>query len=488
MTLRIPLPRLVWRRTLLSPAFLPATVLGRFVLVLAALFPFSLDAAQADDDFPALDCVLNPNEVVDVSSPVPGVVDEVLVERSDYVSKGQVVARLAAGVEKAGVELARARARLDPEINAGEVNLAYDKKRKERIDSLYGKKVVSAENKEDAEREAQLSVWRLQQAMDLKRVREYELKRAEELLAQKTIKATIDGFVVQRFKSKGEYVEDQPIVRVAQLDPLRVEAIVPMQYFGAIKPGMRARVHPESDAGGHEASVTVVDPVGDPGSGTFGVRLEMPNPDFSIPAGSRCEMKFIAGSAPDPDAPLLSRQASGRETSPEQDTVVSRSEGNAADVPDSSSMVSPQVEHLSLGPFRTEKELGNARDTLARDGIDYQVREEDVADNVSMVLAVSPEGDALEDLLNARGIKDYIIVRSSPWEGRISLGVFSATANAMRRKSQLEAEGVTAEVVEKPLVTSRYWLDVVAGDEAVVDKLSELAQGGIGLVRNREGS
>lgn len=287
----------------------PLRWLGLILCAVAVNSSAADDPTAADDpnegflalDFPALDCVVNPYLIVDLSSPVPGVIYEVLVERSDIVDKGQVVARLAAGVERAGVNLARARTQLDPEIRASEVNLEFDRKRKARFDSLYGRDVIAIQNKEEAEREARLSIWNLQRTKDLQKIRVLELRRAEELLAQKTIRSTIGGVVVERFKSAGEYVEDQPIVRVVQLDPLRIEAIVPMKYFGQIKPGMIAMVHPETITGAREATVTIVDPLGDPASGTFGVRLTLPNPGLEVPAGMRCDMKFVARAEPDRD-------------------------------------------------------------------------------------------------------------------------------------------------------------------------------------------
>ncbi len=41
-----------------------------------------------------------------------------------------------------------------------------------------------------------------------------------------------------------------------------------------------------------EAEVGVVDKVVDAASGTFGVRLELPNPDTSLPAGLKCRVRF----------------------------------------------------------------------------------------------------------------------------------------------------------------------------------------------------
>ncbi len=63
--------------------------------------------------------------------------------------------------------------------------------------------------------------------------------------------------------------------------------------LGKVKVGMKAEVRPESPVGGvHLGLVTVVDRVLDAASGTFGVRLELPNPKYRLPAGLRCKVRF----------------------------------------------------------------------------------------------------------------------------------------------------------------------------------------------------
>ena len=57
----------------------------------------------ADESF---DCVIEPQQTVKLSSAVAGVIREVAVDRGDTVKKGQVVARLEAGVEEANLALA----------------------------------------------------------------------------------------------------------------------------------------------------------------------------------------------------------------------------------------------------------------------------------------------------------------------------------------------------------------------------------------------
>ena len=58
---------------------------------------------------------------------------------------------------------------------------------------------------------------------------------------------------------------------------------------------MRAAVAPEiGNDQVYLAAVTIVDRVIDAASGTFGVRLELPNPDQSIPGGLHCRVHFLS--------------------------------------------------------------------------------------------------------------------------------------------------------------------------------------------------
>ena len=58
---------------------------------------------------------------------------------------------------------------------------------------------------------------------------------------------------------------------------------------------MRAAVVPEFPGDTvHVASVSIVDRVIDAASGTFGVRLKLPNPDHEIPGGLHCQVRFLS--------------------------------------------------------------------------------------------------------------------------------------------------------------------------------------------------
>ena len=81
---------------------------------------------------------------------------------------------------------------------------------------------------------------------------------------------------------------------IEQIDPLRVEAFIPIASYGTINPGMEVEIRPEAPVGGtYRARVTTVDEVFDAASGTFGVRIELPNPDLALPAGLKCTVRFL---------------------------------------------------------------------------------------------------------------------------------------------------------------------------------------------------
>ena len=240
-----------------------------------------------------MDCVITPRALVDVSSAVPGVIESIAAERSERVQAGQQVAKLKSGVEEASVSLARARAAIETEIRLREVALGFDRENQHRLESLSKQRAASQHDWAKAERDVNLSQWKLQLAREEYRLRSLELRRAEEALKQKFVISPIDGVVVQRFRGVGEYVENQPIMRIAQLDPLYVEVIAPMSLFGTLHPGMMAEVVPElGSSQAHQATITLVDRMGDAASGTFGVRLELPNPDHALPAGLKCSVRI----------------------------------------------------------------------------------------------------------------------------------------------------------------------------------------------------
>ncbi len=245
-------------------------------------------------DIPQLDCVVEPHMVVDLSTQIDSIVATMHVERGDLVVKNQILVTLDSGVEQAAVESARARAAAGAGIRAGEVSVAFAERREERVQTLYQENAVSSDQADEAATDTRLAQSQLDQAEEASRLAQLEFHRAEEILRRHTIRSPIDGVVVQRYLSPGESVRFQPMLRLAQIDPLRVEVIVPVSVFGKIRVGQRAIIQPESPmVGNYPAEVAIVDRVADAASGTFRVALDLPNPDYRLPSGLKCMVQFL---------------------------------------------------------------------------------------------------------------------------------------------------------------------------------------------------
>jgi len=244
-----------------------------------------------------LSCLIQPYQEADIGSQVVGVIDHVLVERGDYVKKGQPVAQLNSDVERAALAHAKLRAEATADLRAAASNHEFAQKKKVRTDDLYQKNFVSQQATDQASTEAQVAEMKLRQAREQQRLAQQELALAQAQLAQRTIRSPLNGVVVEKYLSEGERVEEKAVVKVATIDPLRVEVIVPASYFSRIKQGMGANVRPEMPAAeAQSAKVVVVDKVIDAASNSFRVRLELPNPNYQTPPGLRCKVDFDLGS------------------------------------------------------------------------------------------------------------------------------------------------------------------------------------------------
>ena len=242
-----------------------------------------------------LDCLIEPHKVVDVATRVDGIVDSILVERGDVVAANQVLVNLEAGVEQAAVAAARERASTNADIEANNISMNFATRRQDRLQILFKDKVISSDQMDEANTDASLSKLRLKQAVENRHIAEKELERSLEELERHTIRSPLNGVVVERFLSVGESTKDQPILRIAQINPLGIEVIVPAEAFGSVEAGQLAYVSPEAPGEGRIAAlITAVDKVVDAASGSFRVRLSMPNPDYAIPSGLNCKVEFIA--------------------------------------------------------------------------------------------------------------------------------------------------------------------------------------------------
>jgi RND family efflux transporter MFP subunit len=259
---------------------------SRWSLAAACLLPVAAGAVPQQP----LGCLIEPFRVSDVGSPVIGVIDSTLAERGDRVQAGQTLATLRSDVERQSVAVAQSKAQAIGELQAAEANALLARQKLARAQDLADQQFISSQALEQARAEALVAENRLAQAGEQRGVyaREHELAQAQ--LGLRTIRSPISGVVVERYVSAGERVEEKPTFRIAMINPLRVEVVLPAAMYAAVRQGMSVSVTPDfPGAAARKARVTLVDKLIDGASNTFRVRMELPNPDFSLPAGLRCK-------------------------------------------------------------------------------------------------------------------------------------------------------------------------------------------------------
>ena len=265
---------------------------------LLAATTFALSTALASpgllaEDKLSLDCIVEPEMTIELSSAVDGVVSEVLVDKADNILQDQVLIRLEASTQQAAVALAKSRAEMEEDVQSARLAFGLAKRKRDRVLELFQKKSVPGFEKDEAVTAANIARVELHKAENQKKLAQLELERAEAELSLRSLKSPVRGIVVERFVHPGESVNDKPLLKLAQINPLRVEILADSALFGLINEGDEAEIIIEGPAEtSHFAKVSLVDGLVDAASGTFGVRLSLPNPDGDIVGGLKCRAVF----------------------------------------------------------------------------------------------------------------------------------------------------------------------------------------------------
>lgn len=274
---------------------------NRPVMVLIGLVAVQAAAVAATADEAGFECLLEPWQVIEIRTPVDGIIGSISASRGDTIKRGQPLVELQSQSERVAVELARLRTKLDGAVVAARNRIDYATKRQARLIDLEKDKFISAQARDEVDAEKRLAEAELQSALESRDLAKLDLQRAQELLALRTVAAPFTGVVVDRMLNVGELAEAgsgrKPVLKVAQIDPMRADVALPAALFGQVKAGTKASVRANVGGGRFNAVVRSVDRVIDAASGTFVVRLEVPNPGDKVPGGSRCAAS-IDGVAP----------------------------------------------------------------------------------------------------------------------------------------------------------------------------------------------
>lgn len=445
-------------------------------------------SAYASEEY---ECLIEPHLLIDVSSSEIGVLATVNVDAADRVSKDDVIAALRTEVENATYDVSTSRAKSASEIELLKREHEYARRQLQRVDELIAESVISQQEVDEVRTTQNAAKLRFQAATERQKTAQLEAIRDQLALARRIVRSPIDGVVTRRYKSIGEYVDGDPIMQLAQLDPLRIRVIVPMTMFGQIEVGMQASIEPELPIEGPLiATVTTIDPMVDAATATLGVRLSLPNPDYRIPAGLKCSLRLlpsnnalangeqdssstaerltlspvISAVKPPPElaAALEPKQVADERQKDTKNKLIKPADDAGNEVQSNRMATSAKSADsdscVALGSVRSLSEAEAIAAELSAKDLRF-VREyaSDYTAGPWTVLSSKQYSDpqSLIDRLKDAGVTDVQWFKRGHWAGRMSYGVFGKSSNAQKHNDKLQALGFDTELLPQIDVQSR---------------------------------
>jgi HlyD family secretion protein len=232
---------------------------------------------------------LAPQARVGVAPKMPGTLSRVVVQIGDRVRAGQVVAALDtreidAQVDGAVAAVSVARAALE----AAEANLSNAALEHERASNLFEKGALPRQRLDGADTAHRaVSAQRNLARANLEQA-EAGLRRAREAQRDATLSSPIDGVVVERNYDAGNLVSPagRPVVAVADLRVMKLEAGVSELDAGRLRAGMPARVTVQARPGDvFEGRLAAIAPEVDARNRHFQIEVRVDNKDRALLSG-----------------------------------------------------------------------------------------------------------------------------------------------------------------------------------------------------------
>jgi SPOR domain len=152
----------------------------------------------------------------------------------------------------------------------------------------------------------------------------------------------------------------------------------------------------------------------------------------------------------------------------------------------SPSPVPPSQACLSVGPFGDVDNAARAAALLRAKGFDPRQRAEAGAGSLEYAVSVGgmksePEAQRMLQNLKSKGFGDALLATDGGDAGRrVSLGLFGERARADERVRAARLKGFKAEVAERRLPGTLYWLDLVPPPGVTTVPITDLFAEGVG--------
>jgi RND family efflux transporter MFP subunit len=242
---------------------------------------------------------LAPRARVGVKPKWPGRLERIAVELGDRVTQGQVIATLDRGEVDAQVDAAvAAGAVARASLESAEAALANATSEHERAKSLFDAGALPRQRLEAAETSHRAALAQRELAKATVAQADAAIRRAREIQRDATLHAPVSGFIVERNYDAGAIPGDRPVVVVADIRELKLEAGVSELEAGRLRRGVPATVSVQARPGDTFAGeLAALAPEVDPRNRHFRIEVRVANPDAVLLAGMYATARLVLDSA-----------------------------------------------------------------------------------------------------------------------------------------------------------------------------------------------
>jgi HlyD family secretion protein len=232
---------------------------------------------------------LAPRTRVALRAKLPGTLSSITVDIGDRVRAGHVVAALDRREIDAQVDAAMASVNVaHAGVEAAEASLANAILERDRAQNLFDRGALPKQRLDTAETGHRSAVAQRDLALATLAQAEAAHRRAREFQRDATLTSPIDGVIVERHYDAGSLVgpADDPVVVIADLRVMTLEAGVSELEAGRLRVGMPARVSAQALPGAlFDGVIAAIAPEIDARNRHFRIEVRIPNPDTTLLSG-----------------------------------------------------------------------------------------------------------------------------------------------------------------------------------------------------------
>jgi len=242
---------------------------------------------------------LAPRSRVAVKSKLPGTIERMLVDIGDAVAMGQTIAtidrrEIDAQLDASVAAVAVAKASLE----TAEANLASAVLEHDRAKNLFDKGALPRQRLDGAETAHRSAVAQRDLATANLAQANAALRRTREVQSNATVTSPVNGFVVERNYDSGSTPGDKPIVVVADLREMKLEAGVSELEAGRLRVGMKAAVAVQAKPGQVFAGqLAAIAPEVDERNRHFKIDVRVPNDGRALLSGMYATARIAESAA-----------------------------------------------------------------------------------------------------------------------------------------------------------------------------------------------